>query len=154
MFSFRRSLVALGLFAAVLNLACRSNPPEQPPPGEDEQQLMHLVQLYSQYQKKHGGKSPGTTDELKKWAKALPAAELTKLGITNVEEIFVSPRDNQPYQLARPANSAAAKMGGQAVIFYEKTGANGKRRVIGGMGTRPRDLTDEELKAQVPDFSG
>ncbi len=154
MLSFHRCLPTLGLFAVVLGLACRSNPPEQPPPNDDEQKLMHLVQLYSHYQTKHGGKTPGTIEDLKKWAKGLPAAELTKLGISDLEGTFVSPRDNQPYQLVRPSNSAAAKMGGQPIIFYERAGVNGKHRVIGGMGTRPRDLTREELKSQVPGFDG
>jgi hypothetical protein len=166
---FRRPGPALFLAAAVLLAAgCSSNPPEQLPPTADEQNMMKLVQLYTHYQTKHTKQKappkktgkvaaptiPESAEELKAWAKTLPADELQKMGITDLEGMFISPRDNQPYQLAKPANPMMARMGAMKVIFYEKDGVNGKHVVVGGMGTRPRELTREELREAVPEFGG
>ncbi|MBX9581369.1 MAG: hypothetical protein K2X87_13790 [Gemmataceae bacterium] len=173
----RRVGPALFLTTAVLVAAgCSSNPPEQPPPDVTDQNLMHLVQLYSAYQSKHTKKTakapapkpgpgkaaaadptiPGSADELKTWAKTLPADELQKMGISGgeLDGMFVSPRDNQPYGLAKPANAMMAKMGAMKVIFYERDGVDGKHMVVGGMGTRPREITRAELKEAVPEFGG
>ena len=70
----------------------------------------------------------GTIDELKAWAKKLPKEKLDAMGIDNVDEAVVSPRDQQPYVLVR---------GGPQMMIqaHEKIGAGGKRYVLYSTGS-------------------
>jgi hypothetical protein len=150
----RGRFMMLLLAAAIATIGCSGNPPVDAPPSQTDENLMRLASLYGNYVTKNKGKVPGSTEELKKWVSSLPPEELSKLEIADVDALFISPRDNQPYQLAKPTNPMAAKMGAQKIIFYEKEGVGGKHMVVGGMGTRPREITRDELKQEVPDFSG
>lgn len=149
-----RRLVGFGLVAALgVGMAGCTSAKPVPPPTEDMSHILKVAGLAQSYRTAHGNKLPASTDELKAWAKTLPADQLKGMGIDNLDAAFISPRDKQPYVLAKPANQnpAQARMGMQKVLFYEKEGANGKRWTASSMGSA-KEMTADELKGEVADF--
>jgi hypothetical protein len=122
--------IILGMVAFTLLSGCgRSIEPQVPPAGLSRiQKLATVCREYAVNQKKQ----PSTVEELKAWAKKQPKSQLTWLGIEDVDQAFVSPRDQQPYVLVR---GAGQKMGPLMVLAYEKTGENGKRYVVTTTGS-------------------
>ena len=78
--------------------------------------------------------------------------ELDRLGFSDIDRLFVSPRDNKEFGMTQPRNDKAARMGAQGLIFYEKEGVNGKHMTVAGMGARPAEIDREMLKLRVPEF--
>lgn len=76
-------------------------------------------------------RQPANIEELKNWAKKLPQAQQTNLGIENVDEAFISPRDQQPYVI----RGGAQKPGPMMILAHEKTGEGGKRYVVTTTGS-------------------
>jgi hypothetical protein len=89
-------------------------------------------------------KKPANMEELKAWAKKLPKTRLADLGIEDVEAIFVSPRDNQPYVLVH-----GGPAGPWQVVAHEKTGKDGKRYVVTAMGSA-LEIEDAAFKQNMP----
>lgn len=110
------------------------------------------------------GLGPATTDELKKWLTA-DEKRLTDLGLTraDVDGMFISPRDGQPYEIqpkrqpnpfltgggappGRPGKAAPKTPGyGQAgILVNEKTGEGGKRFVFMS-GSRMQEVDEAEF---------
>jgi hypothetical protein len=108
---------------------------EESNPGSPENQhIMQIANLVGAYKSAHKGQVPSSTEALKTWVQGLPKAELEKKKITNLDDMLVSPRDNEPYQIA-PAPKGMRAMGPPRVVVYEKTGVRGKHKVASGMGT-------------------
>ncbi len=99
-----------------------------------DQHIMKFFNLRQQYASAHQGNAPANTAQLKAWAKKLSSEELAKKGIDNSDDVFISPRDGQEYQIAPPPKGAQAPGGPPPVVVYEKIGVNGMRMVAGGMG--------------------
>ena len=118
--------VTLSLALFLSALGCRQSiEPQVPPLGHLRiQKLSSLCQQFAVSQRK----PPATIDELKAWAKKLPKEKLDAMGIDNVDEAVVSPRDQQPYVLVR---------GGPQMMIqaHEKIGAGGKRYVLYSTGS-------------------
>jgi hypothetical protein len=109
------------------------------------------------------GLGPATADELKKWLTA-DEKRLTDLGLSraDVDGIFISPRDGQPYEIqpkrqpnpfvpggaptGRPGKAAPKAPGyGQAgILVNEKTGEGGKRFVFMS-GSRMQEVDEAEF---------
>jgi hypothetical protein len=114
--------VVLGLVSLFPLVSGCSKPiePQAVPLAHDRiQKLASICRDFAVSQKRQ----PANVDELKAWAKKLPKDKLAVLGIENVDEAFVSPRDQQPYVLVR---------GGPQMMIqaHEKTGEGGKRYVV------------------------
>jgi hypothetical protein len=100
-----------------------------------DQHILKFFNLRTQYASAHQGQAPANTAELKAWAKKLSSQELAKKGIDNSDDVFISPRDGQEYQIAPPPKGAQVSAGAPpAVVVYEKIGVNGMRMVAGGWG--------------------
>jgi hypothetical protein len=136
-------VVLLGLLVwAVVTLGCgpRVKSREKEDPGEAEMQ--RFLGLYTDYVVMNG-KPPTNADEMKAWAKALPAEKLKDLRVENVETFFVSPRDNQPYVVLPNTDNHP-----MAIVVHEKTGKNGKRWA--GISTgRVIEVGDAELQEKA-----
>jgi hypothetical protein len=139
-------LSALALLAG-LAVGCGSSPNLQPKEGQVH--ILKLSSLANQF-RLNNRRLPQDIDELKSWAHKLKPEELQKLGIDNLEDTFISPRDKQPYQINKPGNEPQAKMGMVAVLIYEKGGVKGKHMTASSMGSFA-ELTRDQLKAQVRD---
>ena len=85
-----------------------------------EKQLMGIATLYRGYGATFG-KPPPDMRALKAWAEKLDKQKLAHFEIDNIETLFVSERDGQPFILVRLPRGLGP------VLAHETTGAHGKR---------------------------
>jgi hypothetical protein len=128
----KSKFLSAAIFVSVLSLSGCSGT-AQPDPAQAN--LEHFAQYYNQYVGEHQGKSPPSEDALKQFLAAKKVPDLDKL--------FISPRDNQPYRIkysgsASPDYSkglvAPNQAENQVIIAEEQTGAGGKRWVAYNTG--------------------
>src|SRR5262249_30874784 len=142
-----RQLLPLALAVAVL-AGCQRGPTKTDLSTE-EKHILRIASLYSEFRSAHQGRSPRDAKELKEWAKTLPKDALTSRGIENLDDAFVSPRDNEPYVLIKPEATRLKRGGPPAMVWvYEKTGLEGKRMAVGGMGAA-FEMDEEQFKSFV-----
>jgi len=92
----------------------------------EEMRIKNLAVLRGQYVARNKGKPPANREVFEKFVKSLSAEELKRFGVEgNVDDLFVSPRDGEPYVLRSVPEMGAAK----TVVLHEKTGKKGKRWV-------------------------
>jgi hypothetical protein len=92
-----------------------------------EKQLVGIATLHRGYGAAFG-KPPPSMQALKAWGEKLDKQKLAHFEIENVETLFVSERDGQPFMLVQ------LQKGVVPVLAHETTGAHGKRFVISSVG--------------------
>ena len=138
---------ALALFILVIAGGCwgggRTNQ------AQEISTLKPLAVYYGKYVSQHGGRPPPSEAEFKAFVKDPKNAESLKLEfqITNVDDMFISPRDHEPYVVIYGKISTA---GGAPVVAYEKTGVEGKRFVVNGLGS-VEEVDEAKFRNMVPD---
>lgn len=157
-----RVTVLAAVFAFLTGCGPRATPRDQ---TAGEQGIMKIGRAYVAFAAAaKDGLGPATADELKKWLTA-DEKRLTDLGLSraDVDGIFISPRDGQPYEIhpkrqpnpfmtgggvptGRPGKAAPKTPGyGQAgILVNEKTGEGGKRFVFMS-GSRMQDVDEAEF---------
>ena len=126
-------LVALVCALSLPTLSGCSQPAEVP----QEEPVVHLKALsvlYGRYVGSHRGQSPPSEEAFKKYIAALPKGELESLKVENIDSIFVSPRDNQPYKVKYNIPLPPPGPDGAPVVAYEQTGEGGERYVATSLG--------------------
>jgi hypothetical protein len=119
-------LAAALLLALVCGLAGCSRATASVEP-QAKQRLQQLLELYRQYVRKHG-KGPASEQELREFGQSLTAAERASYLIgDDLESIFVSPRDNQKFQVRY--NLKLDATGPTRAVAWEATPQNGMRYV-------------------------
>jgi hypothetical protein len=90
-----------------------------------------LANLYSMYQQRHEFKGPPDEAAFKKFIAAVSPAQLEAMGIStgDVDKLFVSERDGQPFEV-RYAASRSPGVGGHQAVVFESKGAGGKVAVF------------------------
>src|SRR5262245_11614664 len=90
------ALVVLFVFTGVSLSGCYSHT-VQSVPGHDN--LQALAVFYGRYLGHHRGKPPANIDEFKSWLKKQEKSQFEKFAIdpNNLDAVFTSPRDNQPF---------------------------------------------------------
>jgi hypothetical protein len=131
----------------------------------DEENLRNLTKLLGQFSARHEGRMPTDDEEFRSFVQEMPAEQLSALGVWDVEKVFISTRDGEPYVIRYGQN--ASPMGGalppgkeiiinpklpgggvsQPVVAHEKTGLSGQRYVVFGMGQV--ELVDESRFQQL-----
>src|SRR5262245_47174210 len=103
--------------------------PRQHTVTQEETNLSNLARLYGFYVGKNRGQPPADLATLEGFAQKADRAELQRRGVTatDLQAIFVSSRDNQPFVYRRPKGKGVPGVGGGNVILYEQTGSGGKR---------------------------
>ena len=148
-------LAPLSVISLVLVSGCGGTPVPQP---AGQTHIQELAGLYVYYAKKHNDLGPASVDELRTWGNGLPATEKQNFG--EIDKLFISPRDHQPYKIV-PKVSLKAQLvtgktpvgGGQArpsmvtpkVIVYESSSDGGKRWVALSVGRAAKLVTEEEF---------
>ncbi|MBX3420526.1 MAG: hypothetical protein KF752_03110 [Pirellulaceae bacterium] len=94
--------------------------------------LKPLAVYYGRYIGAHRGKRPANEKQLKDFIAKRPIAELQMMGVHDVEALFISSRDNQPYRFR--FQSGASKPNEIEVFAWEQVGAGGVRYVAGTLG--------------------
>ena len=134
------SLVLAALACGLAVSGCGSNA-TPPPPSDGEKNLQALGNAIAMFQ---GAKKryPNDLKELKAWLKTAKASNLKARGIDDVEKIFTSPRDNEPYLYAKPVSSIPP------ALAYEKTGSGDKKMVV-GHHLIVEDVQEDDLQARL-----
>jgi hypothetical protein len=114
------------------------------------QQAVHLKDLavaYGRFIPRHRGQTPANEQEFREFVQQIREELPSKP--TDVNSLFVSPRDNQPYVIRYGIPST---MGGpQApVIAYEQQGVGGKRYVANMLGA-VEEVDEARFRELVPD---
>lgn len=143
--------VVLGLAACLWATGCK-DPQRQEP--EVERNLKALAVCFGRYVSQNRGQGPPNEAEFKKFIRS-QTAELEGLGLTaaDVDGLFVSPRDNQPFEIAWKATVGPPGPDGQSnMIIWEKTGLNGKRYVANGLVKIEEidEATFQQRQAAIP----
>jgi hypothetical protein len=118
----------------------------------EEKHILKVVSLYTDFRAKNA-RAPSSLDELKAFAKKMSQQDLAARGIDDLDQAFISPRDQQPYVLVKPVAQTMMKGGPpnmQMVLLYEKTGVDGKRMVASGMGGGAFEWDEAKLKEYIP----
>lgn len=108
--------------------------PSEVPQEEPVVHLKALAVLYGRYVGSHRGQSPPSEAEFKKFIQSLPKTELETLKVADVDSLFISPRDNQPYQVQYNIPLPPPGPQGAPVVAYEQTGSGGERYVATSLG--------------------
>jgi hypothetical protein len=142
-------LILAGFFCSCAALVgCGA--PSEVPQTEIEIHLKALSVFYGRYLSQNRGKTPPNEEALKKFIKALPPTELEAMKVTDVDSLFVSPRDKQPYLVKYSINLPPPQPQGAPVIAHETTGDGGKRYVATSLGDVQLvdDATFQKMTAQ------
>lgn len=121
----------------------------QPAPAA-EVHLKSLAVFYGRYVQRHQGQTPSDEAAFKKFLAGLKPEERGALVKGNVDDLFLSPRDKQPYVVRYHAPVGAPGPKGAPVIAYEQSGAAGKRYVANAVGAVEL-MTTDQLRQLVPD---
>jgi hypothetical protein len=87
-----------------------------------------LARMYGQYMSAHRGMGPKNEQEFKKYLQGR-RDELAAEQITDIDSLFISNRDGQPYTVVYGMTPAKSMTPTGRVVAYEKQGVDGKRMV-------------------------
>lgn len=150
-------LAWLGTLGACLFIAgCGQKPTGAQDEGEAN--MRRMMRLLTKHQQTHMGRLPTNDDDLKKWAKTLKKEDLDLLQITDLEAVYISPRDKKPYvvnyKVSDPTRYSATKKKdaktGKQILVHEQDGSGGKRYVALSQGGSIELMPDAEFKEHAP----
>lgn len=123
-----RSLTCVAILSLVLG--CQNDAPNSATESSD---LKPLAVLYGRFIGSHQGRGPKDEQEFKEFIKSQSSQELSGLGVTDIESLFVSTRDKKPYKLKFYATPPVPGKS-MNVFAWEQDGIKGKRFVAGTLG--------------------
>jgi hypothetical protein len=132
----RRSGIGLVLLCACALAGCGGGGGGGDLP-EVERRLQTLASMFSRYASnpKNKGKLPPDEKALKAFIKSLPPQELTAMKLNDVDALFISPRDEQPFVVVYQQTPPPVPSGAPVhVVAYERQGVGGKRYVAFATG--------------------
>jgi len=137
---FDKTLIVVAL-ALCLAPGCGGGADRDPTPTDSEKNLLALGTAIANYTSKNA-RPPADLTQVKTWLKSVDAKKLQDWGITDVEKIFVSPRDNQPYLYARPVELQSP------IYAYEATGVDGKKQMV-GYALHVDEVSEDQLQYNI-----
>ncbi len=137
--------VASGIWLLVLCLCCAAGCGKSRQTVEVETRLRRLATFFGRYVAAHQGQSPSGPDELKNFVKTAKLDE--QLNVSDVEEVFVSPRDEKPFvvRYKTPMTVAGTHV---PVLAHEEDGLNGKR-FLAYANTKVEELDQRRFEAAL-----
>ena len=128
-FLFRLTVLAICLGT----LACT---PSAKPQNQSEKNLQALTVFYGKFISQNKGVGPPNEEAFKKFIRAMKPADYENFGIdlSNLDPLFTSPRDNQPYGIAWGLRGAMPGPDGAGMVIWEQTGVGGQRYVADAVG--------------------
>lgn len=119
--------------------------------AEESSSLKPLAAFYGKFVNQHGGKTPRSEAEFKAFLKEPKNAESLRLEfqVADVDAMFISPRDQQPYVVIYGAMPDLPGPGGAPVVAHEKTGVEGKRFVASALGA-VEEVDEARFRGMVP----
>jgi hypothetical protein len=116
-----------------------------------QNKLGWLGSMYGMYVAENQGRTPRKLDDFKKYIeKRTTAEQLSRLGVSSVEELFTSPRDGKPFQLIAYETLPPREADKDApIVLYETQGADG-RRAIAYLGGATMTVDENVLPQMLP----
>jgi hypothetical protein len=126
------TLVELLLIAIVGLVGCGRSAAKPEPSPRNLQQIQVLYTIYLQSNKLTG---PANEDEFKRFVRSQGAAEARRqeIDLGDLDQLFISPRDGQPYVVNYGLHFEPQKAN-QQVVVYETRGRDGLRAVAFATG--------------------
>lgn len=138
--------VLIATTVSLLTAGCGSNAHKV---EQETSNLKPLMVLYGRYIGQHRGQPPPNETAFKEFIKSVGLAELPG-GAKDVDSLFISTRDNQPYVIIYGPPKGGTGPGGQPVVAYEQTGVSGHRFVASLLGA-VEEVDDTKFRQLVPD---
>jgi hypothetical protein len=135
------------LGSLLLHGGCRGAGSRPQPPTEAH--LQKLAVFLGRYAAQHQGQSPPDEAAFRQFLAGLDPPELAAMQIANIDEILVSPRDNQPYVVRYGLQAGVPSPTGSPVVAYEQSGVGGRRYVayqLGGV----EEIDESRFRQLVP----
>jgi hypothetical protein len=134
------AITGAALFAAA---GCSRDDPLKSPSA---QRLRGLAMVYLNYAAARGAGPPNEA-AFHKYAHSLEAIALQMAGVDpqRVDDIFVSPRDNEPFVVLYGVGISQISGKSAPLIAYEKTGVGGKR-LVAYANTKLEYVNEERFK--------
>lgn len=132
-----RSASSLSRLAiAAICLGMQACTPAPVPQSQSEKNLQALAVFFGRFISQNKGVSPPNEEAFKKFIRGLRPADYENFGVdpNNLDALFTSPRDNQPYGIAWGVRAAMPGPDGAGMVIWEQTGVNGKRYVADSLG--------------------
>ncbi|MCS7237770.1 MAG: hypothetical protein NZ899_05800 [Thermoguttaceae bacterium] len=114
-----------------------------------ESTIKPLGLLYGQFMGQHQGRPPASEEEFKQFVRERGMGMLKQFNVPDVESLFVSPRDKQPYVVIYGEIKGPPALAGQPVIAYERQGVGGKRFVANSLGA-VEEVDETKFRELVP----
>jgi len=111
--------------------------------------LKKLALVYGRFLSQSRGQPPASEAEFKKFAQSLRPADLKAFGIDDIEQVFISERDEKPYVVIYGKPQGPPGPGGSPVIAYEQEGKAGKRWVASVVGA-VEEVDEARFQQLVP----
>ena len=137
--NFNVTITGLALVTLFFVAGCRGKSPTQ-----EQASLRQLAVQYGQYASKHEGMGPSGPQEFKEFIK-----ENRRASDEDVEKMFVSNRDHEPYVVFYKMLLTAPDANGGPAIAHEKTGVEGKR-LVALVTTRVEEADEDRLAELIP----
>lgn len=111
----------------------------------EESNLKPLGLLYGQFIGQHRGQPPASEEEFKGFIRSAGTKQLAGFGVTDLESLFISPRDQKPYVVLY----GRAPVGTARVVAYEQEGKGGMRFIVTDLG-RVQEVDEARFAELVP----
>lgn len=108
---------------------CRSGVQQLDQNDPSRIRMQSLAILYASYLNHNGGKLPASEAEFKKYISSTAKSYLAERGLTQIDDLFVSPRDGQALVVSYGAHKLVRGFSADPIVAHEKIGINGKRLV-------------------------
>jgi len=108
---------------------------------EQRSNMRTLCVAYGNYTKSHRGRPPQSEKSFRAWIEKEGPDFLTNLGIDNLDDIFISTRDNEPYVIVYGKK--------KRIVAYEAVGVDGKRFISDNLGVTT-EVDEAEFNELVP----
>ena len=112
----------------------------------EESNLKPLALLYGQFIGQHRGRPPASQEEFKEFIRSSGSQQLASFGVTDLESLFVSSRDQKPYVVLYAKD---APVGTARVVAYEQEGRDGTRFVANDLG-EVQEVDEARFTEMVP----
>lgn len=114
-----------------------------------ESTIKPLGLLYGQFMGQHQGRPPASEEEFKQFIRERGMGMLKQFNVPDVDSLFISPRDKQPYVVIYGGPKGPPALAGQPVIAYERQGVGGKRYVANSLGA-VEEVDETKFRELVP----
>ena len=133
------SLSAVVLFAVVAGCGTNAEPEDV---VQQRSNMRSLAVAYGNFTKSNRGRVPKSEKTFRAWIEKQGPDFLTNLGVENVDDIFISTRDNEPYVVVYGKQ--------KRIVAYEKVGVAGKRFITDDLGVT-QEVDEAKFHELVPD---